>query len=48
MKRKDGRNKLSRVKRNINLFIDLFNGSESFESNDRVATINAIGGSNYG
>jgi|YelNatPaOPRAMG01_1025707.scaffolds.fasta_scaffold453392_2 hypothetical protein len=48
MERKDCRDELSRVKRNITLFIDLFKGSESFESNDRLAIINAIGGSNYG
>ena len=36
MKRKDGNDKLSRVKRNITTSIDLFNDIEHFESNNKA------------
>jgi len=35
MKRKDGNDKLSRVKRNITTSIDLFNDIEHFESDNK-------------
>jgi len=36
MKRKDGNNKLSRVKRNITTSIDLFDNIEHFESDNKI------------